>query len=458
LADSTASGASAAAANEPLVAGVLIAGRYQVEKRLGRGSFGETLLAHDREADRVVAVKVLSRPNDLKAYELFEREARVLRSLRHRGVPEVFAQLRAEWQGVESAILVMEYIDGRSLASVIDDGPRPDQELLVHLFVELLGVLDYLHGRIPPVLHRDIKPSNVIVRDDGSPALVDFGAVRSVYRGAGEDGSTIVGTYGYMPYEQYMGQASPASDLFGLAATFLHLLTGRPPRDFMNPEGKLEIPVALPCGEPLQSVLARLLRPNPAERFQTARAARAALFGAAPIGAAVAVASTGRVVSQAAERLVEALPPAPRKVEGQLKVVEQMLVGDPWQLLDSSRPPPTGALRVFVKVLMVLVGVGTLGILPAIFWGGAYARRRKVRPFMEQGIPATATIIDMDTVTANSAVRYTRVRYEFPADGVNHRGADRVLPWITERWCVGDQLSVLYIPEKDYDSIVVPIG
>jgi len=446
-------------ADQP-VAGLVIAGRYQVESRLGRGSFGETLLAHDVDAERPVAIKVLSRPTDLKAYQLFEREARVLRSLRHRGVPEVFAQLRAEWQGVESTVLVMEYIDGRSLASLIEEGPRPEQELLLHLFVELLGVLDYLHGRVPPVLHRDIKPSNVIVRDDGSPALVDFGAVRSVFRGAGEDGSTIVGTYGYMPYEQYMGQASPASDLFALAATFLHLTTGRPPRDFMSAEGRLEVPPALPCGEPLQSVLTRLLAANPGERFQSAREARGALFGAGatPTGKAMTVPSTGRSVSLAAARLVEALAPAPRRVEGALKKVENTLVGDAWQLIDSSRPPSSGPMRWVGKVLMLLVGIGTFGILPVIYGGIAYQRRRRLRPFLTEGHPATATIMEMDQVTTGGAVRYTRVRYEFAAEGAIHRGADRVLPWITERWFVGDQVPVLYLADRDYDSVVVPLA
>lgn len=75
-------------------------------------------------------------------------------------------------------------------------------------------MLEYLHERVPPVLHRDIKPANIIVRTNGSPVLVDFGSVRQVFLSADESGSTVAGTYGYMPYVQYMGQASPASDLF----------------------------------------------------------------------------------------------------------------------------------------------------------------------------------------------------------------------------------------------------
>src|SRR6185503_314055 len=120
---------------------------------------------------------------------------------------------------------------------------------------ELLGVLDYLHSRVPPVLHRDIKPANLIVRPDGSIARVDFGAVRNVFRSPDEDGSTVVGTHGYMPYEQYMGQASPASDLYALGATLLHLITGRGPSEFATRDGAVEVPADLPGGPVLRNVV-----------------------------------------------------------------------------------------------------------------------------------------------------------------------------------------------------------
>src|SRR5688500_19610666 len=89
-----------------------------------------------------------------------------------------------------------------------------------------------------------------------------------------ESGSTVAGTYGYMPYEQYMGQATPASDLYATAATLLHLLTGRPPRDFMTEEGRIQVPDNLPCEPRVRAVIARLLRPSPAERFASARDVR----------------------------------------------------------------------------------------------------------------------------------------------------------------------------------------
>jgi serine/threonine protein kinase len=191
-----------------------------------------------------------------------------------------------------------------------------DREAVLDMFAELLGVLDYLHTRVPPVLHRDIKPANVIVRNGGAPVLVDFGAVRNVFRSPDETGSTVVGTYGYMPYEQYMGQATPASDLFATAATFLHVLTGRPPRDFMNDDGRIEVPEALP-GEPrLRGVIARLLRPSPAERFASAREVRNALVGpSSGMSLSAAPHASLRKIAETVE-VVLALPPAPRPLTG----------------------------------------------------------------------------------------------------------------------------------------------
>jgi eukaryotic-like serine/threonine-protein kinase len=243
--------------------GFLIADRYEVLKQLGQGTFGRTLLARDVESDQTVALKVLDgRGADWKAYELFEREAQVLRGLRHQGIPQVYHAVKAEYEGTPASILVMEYVEGTSLAEIIaDKRPLAGTEVM-HILLELLGILEYLHGRVPPVLHRDIKPANIILRPSGFPALVDFGSVRHVHLGPDESGSTVAGTYGYMPYEQYMGQASPASDLYALGATLLHLLTGRPPREFMGEEGRIQVPGSLPGDPRLQAILARLLRPS----------------------------------------------------------------------------------------------------------------------------------------------------------------------------------------------------
>jgi serine/threonine protein kinase len=174
----------------------LIAERYDVIRPLGQGSFAHTLLARDRHEDRDVALKVLSLRDagEWKTYELFEREAAVLRTLRHSGVPAIYDTFRAQWKEADAAWLAMEYIEGPTLAECIAESRTMDLAAIRRLFMEVLGVLEYLHTRVPPVLHRDIKPANIILRSGGAIALVDFGSVRHVVRRPDEAGSTVAGT------------------------------------------------------------------------------------------------------------------------------------------------------------------------------------------------------------------------------------------------------------------------
>jgi serine/threonine protein kinase len=438
----------------PAIAG----GRYEMVRTLGQGAFGHTFLAHDRETDRSVAIKVLDARSghDAKAYELFRREAEVLRAVRHHGIPEVYDTLQDSWKGAPATFLVMEYIEGTSLQEIIDEKRLLDGADVVHIFLELLGVLDYLHGRVPPILHRDIKPSNIIVRPNGFPALVDFGSVRRVFMGLEESGSTVAGTYGYMPYEQYMGQAAPSSDLFAMAATFLHVLTGRPPRDFMNDEGRIEVPEALP-GEPrLRAVIARLLRPSPAERFASARDVRNALVGAGPSNAITKTPAAGIAVPTFVESTdaLFALPPTPRPLTGATK--ELMRASTPGALrLMSASEKGEDYWTIGGLAGLAFFSVITAGILPIVFIQMASARRRRMRRFFRDGIPAVAEVLKMELSETAFDEKLTRVAYQFEADGALHRDSDTVLPVIADRWQPGDRVPILYIAGRTYDSVIV---
>ena len=434
-----------------------IADRYDVVRTLGQGAFAQTLLAHDTRLDRQVAIKVLHprRVDSLKAYELFEREAAVLKELRHPAIPAVHGFFRAPWDSAEqAAFLVMEYIEGTSFEQLIAERRHLDPELVLHLMVELFGVLDYLHTRVPPVLHRDIKPANLIVRAGDAPALVDFGAVRNVFRGADEAGSTVVGTYGYMPYEQYMGQASPASDLFALGATFLHLVTGRAPPQFMSSAGRLEVPADLPCGEPLRGVLTRLLSAAPGDRFQSAREARAALLRT-PMAVTRADPTAPAPLAEADQpHPFATLEPAPRTWRGPLSDLLKRTAYTPWWLMNSTTKPSVGTSPL-VPVLVVLLSVVTLGILPAVFWGTYLNRKRRLKPFFLNGIPGTARVIDLEQHEIGFRETLTRVRYEFEVDGRRYRGVDQVLPSLTEWWESGTIINILYLPDQQYDSVII---
>lgn len=435
-------------------AGALIAERYEVLRALGQGSFGQTYLARDTQADRPVAIKLLDSRTvqDWKGFELFQREADVLRSVRHQGVPTVHDAGRARWNGVEAAFLVMEYIEGTSLREVIEARHHLDPAEASHILLELLGVLDHLHTRVPPILHRDIKPANIILRHDGSPVLVDFGAVRNTHAGPAEEGSTIVGTYGYMPYEQHMGRASASSDLYALAATHLHLLTGRRPPEFMNDAGRIEVPPDLPGGDRQRLVLARMLHPSPEERFQRAREVRQALLATESGPAAAA----GALVMAAAAPTLAALPdlpPAPRPLTDATAARYRQLA--PTALLymnEGERPEgfdlPGTAMLVFFSLI-------TAGILPMVFWSRARARRRKLRRFLQEGVPAVARITEIREEKVEFDVKLTRVRYEWEAGGQLRRDSDEAFAPVSDKWRVGDTLQILYLPERDHDSVII---
>jgi serine/threonine protein kinase len=430
-----------------------VAGRYEILRELGHGSFGRTFLARDRTGERMVAIKVLDRRGDVdwKAYELFEREAAVLRSLRHHGIPEVHDSFRDVWDGGPAAFLVLEYVEGVSVDQIIEEQRQLEPAEVVHLFLELLGILDYLHGRVPPVLHRDIKPSNIILRADGTPALVDFGSVRRVFLGAEEAGSTIVGTYGYMPYEQYMGQASPASDLYALGATFLHLLTGRPPRDFMAAEGRIEVPDPLPGDPRLTTVLARMLRPSPAERFLNARDVRHALL--APVGAAPGSASLPSRRDSTMPAMAM-LGPAPRAIEGPAAELLDRVAPTAWELMDTSTKP-SKHVGISDLVSLAVFSIVTAGVLPLMFFSMARARRRRLRHFLREGWPGVAEVLSIRMEPTAFAQELARVTYQFEADGLLHRDTDQALPAIADRWQPGDRVQILFLPHEDYDSVIV---
>jgi hypothetical protein len=323
-------------------AGHVVGERVRLERVLGSGAAATTWLATELATGRQVAVKVLHARSleDWKQLELFEREARVLGSLRHHAVPELIATIEEDrGQGAEIH-LVMEWIEGRSLGEYIRLGPRLGEVEVMQLASDLLDVLVYLHGRAPPVFHRDIKPSNIILREDGSPVLIDFGGVCDGWRAgaSGEGGMTIVGTAGYMPPEQYLGQVGPWSDLYALGATLLHLVTGRAPAEHDFASGRLEVPDGLGMSPRFVRLLKALLAPAPRDRPQSASEARALLMGdivesRAPKAAVPVVRDPTTIerpvvpVGKPAARKLRDLGPPPRDARGKHAHVYKLMRG-----------------------------------------------------------------------------------------------------------------------------------
>ena len=254
-------------------------GRYLPESVLGEGSMGRTYLAKDIENDHYVAVKALypSRLADFKDLELFQREAATLKRLDHPQIP-AYVDSFDEGEGESTCYyLVQSYVDGETLREIIQREQRFDETAIVDLAVALLNPLDYMHGLTPQVVHRDIKPDNIILKD-GLPTLVDFGAVREVVRLTMRGGSTVVGSYGYMPPEQLMGRALPATDLYAVGITLLECLTRRRPGDLTGNEAQALI-AQTNVSEKLKRILRRLCSPGLSDRYGSVEQVLADLQG-----------------------------------------------------------------------------------------------------------------------------------------------------------------------------------
>ncbi|MEZ4371180.1 MAG: serine/threonine-protein kinase [Polyangiaceae bacterium] len=245
-------------------------GRYVVTELIGEGAQGQTLQAIDKRDGTLVAIKRFSvrGASSWKDVELAEREARVLAQLDHPGLPRHLDHFEEDG----ALYLVMTLVEGESLAELRQRGELLDAAEVRSLLGQMAEILDYLGQRAPPVIHRDIKPSNIVRRATGSYALVDFGSVRDHLK---RDGSTVVGTFGYMAPEQFQGRALPVSDVYGLGATALTLLTGVAPDQ--QPHRGLGIDVARALGpgaDPeLVALLGGMLTPDPDVRTRNLAAA-----------------------------------------------------------------------------------------------------------------------------------------------------------------------------------------
>ena len=239
-------------------------GRYVLVKPLGEGTQGETHEAVDKREGRLVAIKCfrVAKAKAWKDVELAEREAKTLASLDHARLPKYLEHF--EENG--ALYLVMERIEGESVATLRRRGRPFTAAEVLRMLVEIGEALNYLGDRSPSIIHRDIKPGNVIRRPDGSFALVDFGAVRDRLKPAG--GSTVVGTFGYMAPEQFQGRATLRSDVYGVAATALAMLTGAEPEELPHAGLAIDVAKAVPRGTPkdLVRALTSMLEPDPDKR------------------------------------------------------------------------------------------------------------------------------------------------------------------------------------------------
>jgi serine/threonine-protein kinase len=256
-------------------------GRYQVLKPLKAGGMGAVYLLHDSRLERKCVLKEMVPPShdpaDLKEFrERFRNEALTLSKLSHPNLPPVYDHFEENHQ----CCLVMEYIEGDDLESLLSvKAPKGFPEERVRQWaLTICAILEYLHRRDPLILYRDLKPSNIMVRkEDGRLFLIDFGIAKSVHQALTHN--TSWDTEGYAPIEQMQGEPEVRSDIYALAATMHHLLSGRPPVPFKFPAIRS---LRSEVSAEMEALLEKALKLRADERYGTAREMREALEGFGP--------------------------------------------------------------------------------------------------------------------------------------------------------------------------------
>jgi tetratricopeptide (TPR) repeat protein/predicted Ser/Thr protein kinase len=263
----------------------LVVSHYRLMRRLGAGGMGDVYLAQDTSLDRPVAIKFLIAPDDEHGRQRLLREARAVAALEH---PHICGVYEVGTDPVGGDFIVMQYIEGESLAARLKRGRLPPDEAL-RIAGHIAEALQTAHRR--GIIHRDLKPQNVIITPAGSPKLLDFGLARQLESSdVAAEAQTIspltqphavIGTAGYMAPEQLRGRPVDArTDVFALGCVLYECLTGR--RAFtgttaadINGQALHVDPPAVSSvvpelGAAYDALCARLLQKAPAERLQSA--------------------------------------------------------------------------------------------------------------------------------------------------------------------------------------------
>jgi predicted Ser/Thr protein kinase/TolA-binding protein len=246
--------------------GEVFADRYRVIRRLGVGGMATVWLAEDERLGREVAIKRLRTGAPEESLTRFRREARIGATLNHPNFVSVFDTIATE----EGALIVMEYVPGRSLEELAAPGPM-DPEEVVSILSGVASALDHAHRE--GVVHRDIKPANILVRDDGTVKVADLGIARAMDATQITAEGKVIGTMPYMAPErmQTAGAGGPASDVYALAAVAYELLSGSPldggPTGPQQPLGRRELAARWPdAPSGVFAVVTRGISEDPARR------------------------------------------------------------------------------------------------------------------------------------------------------------------------------------------------
>lgn len=194
-------------------------GKYEILRSLGSGGFGSVYLARDTWLDIKVAIKVPHKQS-AELYKLL-KEPRLQAALNH---PNIVRMIAAEKEN-KTFFMVMEYVKGKTLEKILEKEKVLDCERAVDYIKQIAQGVDHAHKN--KIIHRDLRPSNILISEDGTAKITDFGT--SAWLSNVPYASTRIGSPPYMAPEQFLGKASFQSDIYSLGCIFYEMIIGRPP-------------------------------------------------------------------------------------------------------------------------------------------------------------------------------------------------------------------------------------
>jgi eukaryotic-like serine/threonine-protein kinase len=264
-------------------------GKYEIRRELGRGAVGTVYEGFDPIIERTVAIKTVRLPavdDDETAGEIsrFRREAQAAGRLSHPNIVGVFDY----GETADLAYIVMEYVDGPSLKSLLDQHERFPLAMITRIMEDLLAGLQFSHER--GVVHRDIKPANLMLTKSGQAKIADFGIAR-IESSSMTRAGTVLGTPAYMSPEQFMGQLVDArSDIYSSGVLLYQLLTGERPFEgsmsaimhkALHTEPPLPSQISVTSPPAFDAVVKRAMAKRPDDRYSSATEFMAAISAAA---------------------------------------------------------------------------------------------------------------------------------------------------------------------------------
>lgn len=249
--------------------GSLVDNKYKILSEVGHGGMSVVYLAINERANKTWAVKEI-RKDGVCDFEAVKQglvvETDMLKKLNHSHLPSIIDVIDTE----DSFLIVMDYIEGKSLQSVLKHGGAQSTDLVIEWGKQLCDVLGYLHSREPAIIYRDMKPANVMLKPDGNITLIDFGTAREFKNRSMVEDTTCLGTRGYAAPEQFggRGQTDARTDIYCLGATLYHLITGHSPAEPPYEIKPLSYWDPAFAGSGLEMIINKCCQQDPEARYQ----------------------------------------------------------------------------------------------------------------------------------------------------------------------------------------------